>query len=69
MGRGGRAGTVAQGEDILVTDGDHVIARITAPPAPPAPRQVRQPGLMEGQIRMSEDFDAPLPDDIRKAFE
>ena len=26
-------------------------------------------GLMKGKIKMAEDFDAPLPDDIQDAFE
>ncbi|MFO1075016.1 MAG: hypothetical protein U1E17_20450 [Geminicoccaceae bacterium] len=29
----------------------------------------RQAGLLKGQIRMSEDFDAPWPVDIRRALE
>jgi hypothetical protein len=28
----------------------------------------RKPGLMKGQIWMSDDFDAPLPPDLLKAF-
>ena len=28
----------------------------------------RRPGRLEGKIRMSDDFDAPLPVDVRRAF-
>lgn len=28
----------------------------------------RQPGAMKGQIWMSDDFDAPLPPDLTRAF-
>jgi hypothetical protein len=33
-----------------------------------APRKPRVPGALQGQIRMSDDFDAPLPHDIATAF-
>jgi hypothetical protein len=29
----------------------------------------RVPGLLRGKIRISEDFDSPLPDDIFASFE
>jgi uncharacterized protein YbaP (TraB family) len=30
---------------------------------------VRSPGYLKGKIRVADDFDAPLPDDILDAFE
>jgi hypothetical protein len=40
------------------------------PAAKPKPnREPRPPGGWEGQIRISEDFDAPLPTDIQAEFE
>ncbi|WP_437983933.1 hypothetical protein [Sorangium sp. So ce117] len=35
------------------------------PPSPAAPVA----GGLLGQIKLKEDFDAPLPDDVRRAFE
>jgi prevent-host-death family protein len=32
-------------------------------------RRPRQPGGWEGKVKIAEDFDAPLPDDIQAAFE
>ncbi len=32
-------------------------------------RRQRTLGLAKGQIRISDDFDAPLPPDIQEAFE
>jgi len=33
------------------------------------PSLPRQPGGWEGRVRISEDFDAPLPPEIQSAFE
>ena len=35
----------------------------------PAKRPARIPGAMKGKIRVADDFDAPLPDDVLAAFE
>ncbi|WP_332875815.1 type II toxin-antitoxin system Phd/YefM family antitoxin [Massilia sp. S19_KUP03_FR1] len=35
----------------------------------PAKRPARTPGAMKGKIRIADDFDAPLPDDVLAAFE
>jgi len=32
-------------------------------------RKVPTPGILAGKIALKDDFDAPLPDDIRRAFE
>ena len=37
-------------------------------PVPPQ-KNVRKPGAMKGKIRIANDFDAPLPDDLQAAFE
>ncbi len=31
--------------------------------------KVPTPGILAGKIRLKDDFDAPLPDDLRQAFE
>lgn len=35
----------------------------------PDQKPARRPGAMKGKIRMADDFDAPLPDDVQAAFE
>lgn len=34
----------------------------------PIPAAPRIPGTLKGKIRMSADFDAPLPDDVLSGF-
>ena len=49
-----------EGGEILVTDGGRTVARVVAE---------RRPGVDEGRIRVSDDFDAPLPPDVAGDFE
>lgn len=61
---------VEAGEDVLVVDEGKPVVQMTA--ASPETRHRRKraaPGFLKGQVWVSPDFDAPLPDDIRKAFE
>lgn len=57
---------VAHGEEI-------VIAKAGKPAAMLVPMHVqkamRKPGAMKGKIKIADDFDAPLPDDLLAAFE
>ena len=57
---------VAAGEEIIIERADKPTARLV-------PYQDlsldRVPGLFEGQIKIAEDFDAPLPEEILRAFE
>lgn len=57
---------VAKGEEIL-------IAKAGKPAAMLVPVQVnktmRKPGAMKGKIRIADDFDAPLPENLQAAFE
>lgn len=47
---------VREGEEVLISEGDEVFARI-------APvRKKRTPGRLRGSVRMAPDFDDPLPD-------
>ena len=57
---------VQSGEEIVLAKNGHPIARLV--PMPDA-RKRRVPGSARGQFTMSDDFDAPLPDDILDAFE
>jgi prevent-host-death family protein len=55
---------VAAGADIRITNRGREVARLVPPPD-------RRPqfGFDRGRIRIEEDFDAPLPDDLQSAFE
>lgn len=52
---------LADGDEIVLTDGKQPVARVL-PVAVPA--LVRQPGLHPGAIRTSDDFDAALPEEF-----
>jgi antitoxin (DNA-binding transcriptional repressor) of toxin-antitoxin stability system len=50
-----------EGVEILIVDGDKTLATLRPTEEPPSPRV---PGLHEGSIWMSDDFDDPLPDEF-----
>jgi len=56
---------VAAGEEIVIARRDRPIARLV----PMEGRPAFTPGQFRGRIRVSDDFDAPLPDDFLDAFE
>ena len=56
----------ANGEEIILSKAGKPLAKLVPLHRSPEPRQ---PGGWEGQIRISEDFDAPLPPEIQDAFE
>ncbi|MGI8828283.1 MAG: type II toxin-antitoxin system Phd/YefM family antitoxin [Candidatus Limnocylindria bacterium] len=56
---------VAAGEEIVISRRNEPIARLV----PIAGRTAFAPGQFAGRIELSDDFDAPLPDDILDAFE
>lgn len=56
----------ARGEEIIIAKAGRPLARLV-PLEAPGPR--RSPGALAGRIRMAEDFDAPLPDDMAAGFE
>lgn len=56
---------VARGEEVTIAKAGRPIAKLV-PLRPKIDRRV--PGSARGRIRMGEDFDAPLPDDFRRAF-
>lgn len=56
----------AAGEEIIIAKAGKPVARLV-PLAAPKPR--RRLGLLAGKMWVSDDFDAPLPDDILDAFE
>jgi len=54
---------VARGEEIVIARSGRPVARLV--PYTSAPRQ---PGRLKGKIRIAADFDAPLPEQIARAF-
>jgi prevent-host-death family protein len=56
----------AKGEEILIAKSGVPLAKLVPLPKPKAKRK---PGGWEGKIRISDDFDAPLPYDIQSVFE
>jgi prevent-host-death family protein len=55
----------ASGEEIIIARSGRPIARLV-PIVPPGKR--RTFGRMRGKIRVADDFDAPLPDDVLADF-
>jgi prevent-host-death family protein len=51
----------SRGEDVIIARSGRPVARLVA--FRPA-RAVRKAGRMRGAVRVSRDFDAPLPDDL-----
>ncbi len=56
----------AQGEEIIIAKSGKPLARLV-PLSDPRPK--RRLGGLAGKIRIPDDFDAPLPDDVLDAFE
>lgn len=57
---------VGLGEKIIIAKAGKPAAMLV--PAPTR-KPVRTPGALKGKIRIADDFDAPLPDDLQAAFE
>jgi prevent-host-death family protein len=59
---------VEAGETVAITRRHRVVAEVR--PAQPRQRSKPRPfGLCRGQVRMTHDFDAPLPADLIDAFD
>ena len=54
------------GEEIIIAKSGRPIARLMPLAQGPA---VRRKGLLKGKIKISDDFDQPLPDDVVDLFE
>lgn len=54
---------VSNGEEIVIARSGRPIARLVPFAAAP-----RRPGSLKGKIEIADDFDAPLPDSIARAF-
>jgi prevent-host-death family protein len=58
---------VEGGEEIIIARAGKPAAKLV-PIAPQKPIK-RRPGFLKGKIKITDDFYAPLPDDIQKYFE
>ena len=57
---------VAAGEEVVIARAGVPVARLVA--VEPKKGNLRPLGMDEGRIWIADDFDAPLPDDMLKAF-
>ena len=57
---------VERGEEVIIARAGKPVARLVPLKARPRSRRL---GLLEGRIRIADDFDAPLPEEVLKAFE
>jgi prevent-host-death family protein len=57
---------VSQGERVIIAKAGKPVAELIAiESAPP----LRKPGSLKGKIKIADDFDSPLPNEILDAFE
>lgn len=56
---------VVSGEEVVIAKAGTPVVRLVSVEQKPALRL----GLMKGRIRIADDFDAPLPDDVLTSFE
>lgn len=59
------ASRFSEGEEIIIASRGVPVARMI----PLHESRSRMRGKYEGQIKIADDFDAPLPDEIQNAFE
>ena len=57
----------AAGEEIVIAKAGQPKAMLV--PMPTAKKRPRKLGLLRGKVWISDDFDAPLPEDLLAAFE
>jgi prevent-host-death family protein len=54
---------VAEGEEVIIAKSGRPVAKLVRVAVEP-----RKPGRLKGRIRVSADFDEPLPEEILAAF-
>ena len=57
---------VWNGEDVIIARGSRPVARLVMYDEN---KIERKPGYLKNKIRIHDDFDAPLPDDVLASFE
>ena len=55
-----------RGEEVIIARAGKPVAKLVPLKARPRSRRL---GLLEGRVRIADDFDAPLPEEVLKAFE
>lgn len=55
---------VASGEAVIIARHGKPVARLV-----PVHADLREPGALQGKLRIGDDFDEPLPPEILEAFE
>lgn len=55
----------AAGEEIVIAKAGRPVARLVPVSRRTEPRSL---GLLKGRVRVSDDFDAPLPEEMEKLF-
>ena len=56
---------VLEGDDIVIAKHGKPVARLIPFKTE---SKTRKPGALKGQIKMADDFDAPLPDDVAESL-
>ncbi len=57
---------VSKGQEIIIAKSGKPMAKLTGiSPAKP----IHKPGFLKGKIKIADNFDAPLPEDLLDAFE
>ena len=56
----------AAGEEVIIAKAGRPMARLVPFEKPRLPRK---PGGWEGRVKMADDFEAPLPEELLSAFE
>lgn len=59
----------ATGAEIVIARAGKPVARLVPLAAPHPPRARRVLGALAGRLRIPDDFDAPLPDEVLDDFE
>ncbi len=54
---------VSRGEEVVIAKSGEPVAKLVPYRPPP-----RKPGRLKGKIHIAPDFDAPLPEEIARAF-
>ncbi len=57
---------VQGGGEVIISRGSRPVARLV--PYLLKNEEIRKPGYLKGRIRIADDFDAPLPEEILDAF-
>jgi prevent-host-death family protein len=57
---------VIQGEEVIIARAGKPVASLVAIQAKPL---LRRAGALKGKIKVADDFDAPLPEDVASSFE